>query len=71
MFEHVQRYDWVKPIVEYRSAKHLASIFPKRILHLGFDEAMRLRGNSGVSLPKPPNARWPTKVLVEWYGKLR
>ena len=27
MFEHLQRYDWVQPIVRYKSAKHLALIF--------------------------------------------
>lgn len=73
MFEHLQRYDWVKPIVEYRSLKHLASIFQDKILHLGFSEAMRLRGKPGVALPKPAlgKMRWPTMVPVEWYGKLR
>jgi uncharacterized protein YjbI with pentapeptide repeats len=73
MFEHLQRYDWVKPIVEYRSAKHLASIFGEKILRLGFTEAMRLRGKPGTALPKPAidSVRWPTTVVISWYWNLR
>jgi uncharacterized protein YjbI with pentapeptide repeats len=73
MFEHIQRYDWVKPIVEYRSEKHLLSIFRERILRPGFAEAMRLRGKQRTLLPKPATGfvRWPTTVRVEWYGTLR
>ena len=72
MFEHLQRYDWVKPIVEYRSAKHLASIFQEKILRLGFAEAMRLRSKPGMALPKPAmdSVRWPTTVEVKWYWTL-
>lgn len=72
MFEHLQRYDWVKPIVEYRSEKHLASIFQEKILGLGFREAMRLRGKPDIALPKAAigRVRWPTTVAVKWYWNL-
>lgn len=72
MFEHLQRYDWVKPIVEYRSETHLASIFREKILSLGYSEAMRVRGKPGAALPEPVTDRvlWPTNVPINWYGRL-
>jgi uncharacterized protein YjbI with pentapeptide repeats len=73
MFEHLQRYSWVKPIVRYRSPKHLISIFREKILRPGFAEAMRLRGKPRVAPPKPVvgSPLWPAVVPVTWYWTLR
>jgi hypothetical protein len=68
MFEHLQRYSWVQPVVTYRDAQHLESIFRTEILGLGFGAAMRLRGHAGMSLPAPAPQRtlWPPRVVIDW-----
>jgi Pentapeptide repeats (8 copies) len=68
MFEHLQRYDWVQPVVTYRHQHHLSSIFRTRILGVGYGAAMRLRGKPATALPPPAprRTRWPASILIDW-----
>lgn len=54
MFEHFQRYPWVKDIIRYRDVQHLLSIFDKQVLKAGYTEAMRARGITASRLPALP-----------------
>ncbi len=62
MFEHFQRYRWVQPAVKYRDLPQLMEIFDKRVLKVGFTEAMKSRGVESPKLPKPP--KWRREALM-------
>ncbi len=64
MFEHFQRYPWVKPPVRYRDLNHLLRIFDNQVLKLGYTEAMRARGIKNPKLPaltKKPAKKKPAR----------
>jgi uncharacterized protein YjbI with pentapeptide repeats len=68
MFEHLQRYPWVLPIVKYRDPDHLAAIFRRRILAPGYAAAMRARGATETKLRAhaPRTTRWPATIPIDW-----
>jgi uncharacterized protein YjbI with pentapeptide repeats len=68
MFEHIQRYPWVLPIVRYRDPDHLAAIFRRRVLARGYAEAMRARREARAVLrsPAPRTTRWPPTIVIDW-----
>ena len=51
MFEHFQRYPWVKQVLTYRDLDHLLAVFDEQVLAVGWAEAMRARGRAGEVLP--------------------
>ena len=51
MFEHFERYPWVKPVLAYRDLDHLLAVFDEQVLAAGWAEAMRSRGRAGEGLP--------------------
>lgn len=68
MFEHLQRYPWVLPIVRYRDPDHLATIFRRRILAPGYAAAMHARGSADTKLraQAPRTSRWPPTIPIDW-----
>lgn len=57
MFEHFRRYPWVHAPVRYRDLDHLLAIVDDEVIRVGFDAAMRARGEPDAELPQPPPMR--------------
>ena len=61
MFEHFLRYPRVHDPVRYEDVEHLLSIVDKRVIDVGFAEAMKARGIPNAKLPRAPKTRRPRK----------
>jgi hypothetical protein len=59
MFEHFLRYPWVREPVRYRDVDHLLEIVDKRVINVGFREAMKARGMPNAKLPALPKVTRP------------
>ena len=61
MFEHFRRYPWVHDPVRYRDVEHLLSIVDKRVIDVGFAEAMKARGLPDAKLPRAQKTHRPRR----------